>query len=135
VKTQCDTAEVLARRLAGHPAIVAVPHPSLPEHPDHELCKRLMASGGGVVSFELADAQQAAAVADRLEVIVNAPSLGGTRSTLCWPAGVSHYALSEAQKADTGVSGGLLRLAVGIEPMETLWQDLSRALDPPQSDS
>ena len=129
VRAQCATAETLAHRLNAHPAVTAVHHPVLPDHPDHALCKSLMESGGGVVSFELSDARQAAAVADKLDLIVNAPSLGGTRSTLCWPAGVSHYALSDAEKAQTGVSGGLLRLAVGLEAVETLWSDLEGALD------
>jgi len=129
VDRQCANTELLAARLNEHPAVTATHHPCLPTHPDHALCKTMMKSGGAVVSFELPDGDSAAKVADALELIVNAPSLGGTRTTISWPAGVSHYALTPEEKASTGVAAGLLRLAVGIEDVDALWADLQQALD------
>lgn len=130
VKQQCATTEALAIRLDAHPQIVAVHHPCLPHHPDHALAKSLMPHAGAVVSFELPNGDAAARVADRLKHIANAPSLGGTQSTMSWPAGVSHYALSPQERAQTWLSGGLLRLAVGIEDEALIWDDLAQALQP-----
>lgn len=129
VVRQCETAETLARRLAEHPAVAHTHHPCLPGHPDHALAARLLRSGGAVLSFELAGGYEAAArVADRLRVFAQGPSLGGVRSLVSWPAGVSHRAMSEDERRAAGVSGGLLRLAVGIEAVETLWDDLEQGL-------
>ena len=128
VLQQNATTLTLAQRLADHAAVYAVHHPGLADHPDHELAGRLMAGAGGVVSFEVADATEARRVADALRRFERAPSLGGVRSLVTWPAGVSHGGLSEADRAATGVSQGLLRLAVGVEPVELLWDDLQAAL-------
>ncbi|MEZ4268860.1 MAG: PLP-dependent transferase [Myxococcota bacterium] len=130
VVRQCETAETLAQRLAEHPAVAKTHHPCLPDHPDFSLAKELLRSGGAVLSFEMAGGYDAAAkVADQLEIFAQGPSLGGVRSLVSWPAGVSHRAMSEAERQAAGVSGGLLRLAVGVEPLESLWNDLRQALE------
>ncbi len=131
VLRQCETTEALARRLAEHPAVAKTHHPCLPSHPDFALAKRLLRSGGAVLSFEVAGGYEAAArVADRLRVFAQGPSLGGVRSLVSWPAGVSHRAMSEDERQAAGVSGGLLRLVVGVESVESLWADLEQALAP-----
>lgn len=129
VSRQNETAVELARRLDAHPAVRRVHHPALASHPDHALAKELLAGVGGVFSFELAGGAEAAArVADGLEIFANAPSLGGVRSVVSWPAGVSHVGLSEEDRARTGIGEGLVRLALGIEPVDALWADLKRVL-------
>ncbi len=129
VLRQSETCAELARRLAGHPAVARVHHPGLPGHPDHARAARLLAGAGGVLSFEVAAGDEAAArVANALERFHRAPSLGGTRSLVSWPAGVSHIGLTADERARSGVSGRLLRLAFGLEPVEPLWADLEQAL-------
>ncbi len=128
LERQCDSAEILARRLAEHPAVARVHHPSLPDHPDHAKLGSWIARGGAVLSFEVASRPRAEAIADGLERFQRAPSLGGVRSLVSWPAGASHVGLSVEERAESGVAPGLLRLAVGVEPVEELWTDLARVL-------
>ena len=131
VRRQNDTALTLARRLAEHDAVERVHHPGLPDHPDHALAAALLEGAGGVLSFEVQGGAAAAGrVADRLQAWALAPSLGGVRSLVSLPAGVSHVGLSAEARAATGVADGLLRLAVGIEPVDALWADLAQALSP-----
>ena len=120
---------IVAERLASHARIEKVHYPSLPSHPDHALAHASMQGFGGVLSFEVQGGASAAAkVIDATEHIVRAASLGGVSSLLTWPAGVTHVGLNDDERRDSGVAGGLLRLAVGIESVETIWKDLDQAL-------
>lgn len=128
VERQNATAADLAQRLEEHPAVEQVHYPTLPSHPDHAVATRLMSGFGGVVSFEVAPSR-AQAVSDRLQRFTHAPSLGGTCSLVSWPAGVSHLNVSPEERAKSGVSDGLLRLALGLENADELWSDLAQALE------
>ena len=130
VTQQSRSAALLASRLAEHPSVVAVHHPSRPDHPDHARAAAMFRDGlcGGVLSFEVADAAAAAAVIDRVQRFEIAASLGGVTSLITWPAGVTHVQLNPAERAEAGISDGLLRLAVGVEDAEGLWADLAGAL-------
>ena len=111
VRRQTETATELARRLAEHAAVSTVRYPGF----------------GGLVSFDVADADAARRVETSLRVITNATSLGGVDSVL----------ESRARWEGERVPPGLLRLSVGLEPVEDLWLDLEQALatlpDGPQS--
>ncbi|MDR2378419.1 MAG: PLP-dependent aspartate aminotransferase family protein [Bifidobacteriaceae bacterium] len=115
------SAAVLARRLESHPAVEKVIHPSLASHPGHALAKAQMSGFGGVISIELAGGAQAAdAVAAQTRTWAPATSLGGVESMLerrrRWPGEFSD------------VPDNLLRLSVGIENVDDLWEDLAQAL-------
>ena len=131
VRRQTESADRLAHRLVEHGAVSRVHYPTLADHPDFATAQRVLPDGaGGVLSFELAGGWDAAArVADGLSCFANAPSLGGVRSLVTWPAGVSHVGLSAAEREAAGVADGLLRLALGIEPLDVLWGDLRSVLD------
>ncbi|MDP6942852.1 MAG: aminotransferase class I/II-fold pyridoxal phosphate-dependent enzyme [Myxococcota bacterium] len=130
VERQNASAADLARRLSNHPRVERVHHPTLEAHPDHALSRRMMRGCGGVLSFEVAGgAPGAAAVANATGHIARAASLGGVSTLVTWPSGVTHVGLSPDERAASGVGPGLLRLAVGIEPVETLWEDLAQALE------
>jgi cystathionine beta-lyase/cystathionine gamma-synthase len=133
IERQSRSAALIARRLQEHPAVRAVHHPSLPDHPDHALALATFRGGlcGGVLSFELADSAAAAALIDRLERFEIAASLGGVASLVTWPAGVTHVQLDRAEREAAGIADGLLRLAIGIEDPEALWADLAAALPAP----
>jgi cystathionine gamma-synthase len=120
----CRGAQAVAGFLAGHPAIERVHYPGLPSHPGHALAARQMPRGaGGVLSFEVRGGRDAAlAVASRLQLFINATSLGGTESL------VEHRASIEGQRSPT--PGNLLRLAVGLEHPDDLIADLDQALSP-----
>ncbi len=119
-RSQASAAE-LARRLAAHPAVERVRHPSLPTDPGHALASVQMRGYGAILAIEVrGGAQGAERVAAATRLWVHATSLGGVESTLerrrRHPAEVS------------SVPEHLLRLSVGIEDVEDLWDDLDRAL-------
>ncbi|MDP6945961.1 MAG: aminotransferase class I/II-fold pyridoxal phosphate-dependent enzyme [Myxococcota bacterium] len=130
VSRQNASALALSERLRSHSAVARVHYPGLSDHPDHAVAARLFTGAGGVLSFEVrGDDRAAARVVNRVETIARAASLGGVSSLVTWPAGVTHAGLTDEERAASGLSPNLLRLAVGVEAVETLWQDLSRALE------
>jgi cystathionine gamma-synthase len=117
---QANAAE-LARRLSGHRAVSRVRYPGLPDDPGHELAARQMRGFGAMISFEVgAGAEAAEAVCSRTRLIANATSLGGVE-TLMERRG--RYA-----EERTHVPPNLIRLSVGCEHVDDLWDDLAVAL-------
>ena len=116
------SAATLAARLAEHPAVLQVRHPSLPGDPGHERATRLLDGYGSILGLRPRGGPQAAdALVEALELWVPATSLGGVESML-------ERRRRFATEA-TSVPEDLLRLSVGIEDVEDLWNDLARALD------
>ena len=122
VRAQSANALALAGWLAAHPRVARVHYPFLASHPQHALAARQMAGGGGVLSFEL-DGPPAVALkmATRTRVFKHATSLGGVESL------IEHRASTEGPNTKT--PGTLLRLAVGIEHLDDLRDDLAQALE------
>jgi cystathionine beta-lyase/cystathionine gamma-synthase len=129
VRQQNRGAEVVARFLSRHPAVVRVNYPGLERHPDHHRTRRLFDGFGGMLSFEI-DGGVAAAEAflSRLRLPVVAPSLGGVESLATRPAATSHACMTPAARRAMGVSDSLVRLSVGIEAPQDLIADLDQAL-------
>jgi cystathionine beta-lyase/cystathionine gamma-synthase len=129
MEKHCANALAVARFLAEHPAVERVHYPGLEDHPDHEIAKRQMRAFGGMVSFEVAGPpEHARAVAESVQVILLAESLGGVESLLAYPPLMSHATLSEAQRQTKGIPPTMLRLSVGIEDPDDLLEDLGQAL-------
>ncbi|PRQ05567.1 trans-sulfuration enzyme family protein [Enhygromyxa salina] len=124
---QVRSASLLAARLAEHPAVARVHHPSLA--PDAMRAAPL-SSAGAVLAFELVDPDLAAAdrLLARLRLCTHATSLGGIETLICLPARTSHASLDPQLRRSRGISDTLLRSSVGIEDPEDLWADLARAL-------
>ena len=123
-------AATLAGRLHGLPDVARVEHPNIPGRPDAHLADRDFPDGtAGVFSFEL-DGGEAAAAAfcDALRLWTIAVNLGDARSLVCHPATTTHSHLSDDQRRACGVGPGTVRLSVGLEDIEDLWQDIARAL-------
>jgi methionine-gamma-lyase len=145
-RQQCATAATLARRLADHPRVAVVHHPSLPHHPGHALATRQMHAYGALLSFELASASASASrggtgaeprdtalaagrrVLESVRTITHAVSLGDVRSLLVHPASTTHSTMPAETRAAANITDGLLRLSVGIESADDLWRDLESAL-------
>jgi cystathionine gamma-synthase len=118
----CRSALELSTRLAAHPAVTAVHYPGLVEHPQHAIASRQMRGGyGSLLSFELPDGPSAERVEDRLRLIRRATSLGSVESLIERRARVEPAGR---------VPEGLLRLSVGLEHVDDLWDDLQQALAP-----
>jgi cystathionine gamma-synthase len=109
----------LARRLDEHPAISRVRYPGLPADPGHRTAAAQMTGFGAVLAFEMADAPTADRLCGALRVIVHATSLGGVEST------IERRSKLPGQRH---VPPGLLRLSVGCEHIDDLWNDLNSAL-------
>jgi cystathionine gamma-synthase len=121
-----QNASALAPRLAQHPAVSRVRYPGLPTDPGHEIAARQMTGFGAVLAFEVQDAATADAVCAAVEVISSATSLGGVEST------IERRAKLPGQEH---VPDGLLRLSVGCEHVDDLWDDLAAALDSARRDA
>jgi methionine-gamma-lyase len=131
VRAQERGAQKLAEFLAGHRAVTRVLYPGLPSHPTHELAGRLLNGFGSMVSFELAGGDEAALrFVRRLELVIDAPSLGGVESLVSLPRFMSHAHISDAQRRAAGIGPGFVRFSVGIEDPDDLVNDLEQALDP-----
>lgn len=126
----CENALRVAERLSEHPAVLAVHYPGLPTHPDHELARSTLSGGfGSMVSFEVRGGDEGASTfIQSLEMIKFAASLGETCTTVSHPAKTSHRALTEGEREEAGIYGGLIRMSCGIESGEDIEGDLERAL-------
>jgi methionine-gamma-lyase len=105
-----------------------VSHPLLPDHPDHAVAKRQMPKGCCVFTLDLDSTSAAMGFLDRLKVFQRAVSLGGYESLACHPASTTHAALGEESRRQAGITPGLVRISVGVEPMQELLDDLMGAL-------
>jgi cystathionine gamma-synthase len=115
-----QNAQTLAERLEKHPLVTCVRYPGLPSHPTHATARRMLKGFGSIISFDVSDGAQAAdAVCNNVRLICHASSLGGVESTM------------ERRAAIPGqehLPPSLLRLSVGIEDVNDLWNDLDSAL-------
>ena len=120
----------LARWLQGHPAVSRVHYPGLPSHPQYELAKRQQRAAGAVLSFEVTGGKaEAWRVIDAAQLISHTANLGDVKTTIIHPASTTHGRISPQARAAAGITDGLVRLAVGLEAVEDLKQDLSRGLE------
>jgi cystathionine beta-lyase/cystathionine gamma-synthase len=133
MRQHCENGLAVAQWLGGHPRVERVHYPGLPDHPQHELAKRLFGQFGygGMVSFELAGAEQAQVFDffESLHLCLPATTLGDVCTLVLYPAHSSHRALSSQERARIGISDGLVRLSVGIEAVEDILGDLEQALE------
>lgn len=130
VKAHNENASTIARRLEEHARVEQVSYPGLPSHPEHALARRQMRGFGGMLSFVVRGAaREAASVVDALRLFSIAPSLGGVESLATQPVTTTHHGLTEEEREERGIVGGMIRLSVGLEDVEDLWADLEQALE------
>ena len=126
----CANASDIARRLEAHTKITSVTHPSLPSHPNYDIAQRTMPKGTGMLAFVVQGGDEAALRFMRgLELIFEATSLGGIESLIECPYNSSHMSIPEDVRHEAGIVSGFVRLSIGIEDVEDLWDDISSALD------
>jgi cystathionine beta-lyase/cystathionine gamma-synthase len=132
VERMMGTAARLAGFLAevrGGGKVQAIHYPGLPNHPDHALAKTQMRGFGSLLAFEVSGGLQGAMAAyDRFGVIARAVSLGGVETVASLPLHTSHAMATPEERRRAGIADGLVRLSVGLEPFETLQEDLAQAL-------
>lgn len=128
LETSERTAQTLAERLIDHPSISRVWYPGLKDFPAQKLHFSQATGAGAVLSFELNDESQVGQLLERVQLPIIAPSLGGVETILthCWS--MSHGAIPAEDKLRQGISKRVLRISVGLEDIEDLWEDLEQAL-------
>lgn len=123
-----ESSREILRYLQDQPLVRKIYHPSLPEHPGHEIAKKQQSGFGSMLSFEFAGSfEQLKYFVGQLSLFSLAESLGGVESLICHPASMTHRAMGEAALAEAGVSQQLLRLSVGLEDVSDLIADLDHA--------
>ena len=130
MQAQSARALVLAQWLEAQPAIERVYDPGLPSHPQHALAMAQQSgSGGAVVSF-IVKGERAGAfqVIDGTRICSITANLGDTKTTITHPASTSHGRLSEAQRQSAGITQGMIRVAVGLDDIEDIKNDLLQGL-------
>lgn len=129
MRAQSAAALELARWLEGHRAVSRVFYPGLPSHPQHELAARQQKAGGAVVSFEVKGGKEAAwRVIDSTRLLSITGNLGDVKSTITHPASTTHGRITPQARAAAGIGDGLVRVAVGLEAVSDLQEDLGRGL-------
>ena len=115
--------------LCAHPMVQDVAYPELPSHPDHALAQRLLPRGAGAVfSFNLKGSRtQGRAFIEALKVFSHLANVGDCRSLVIHPASTTHFRMSDAALAISGIGPGTIRLSIGLEASEDLIDDLKRA--------
>lgn len=125
----CANAAIIAQRLESHPKVERVYHTSLESHPDFAVAQRLLAKGSGMVAFVVKGGDDAALSFMRsLSIVYEATSLGGVESLIECPFNSSHSAVPADVRMAAGIVPGFVRLSIGIEDVEDLWDDMAQAL-------
>ena len=129
MKAQSAAALELARWLEGHRAVARVHYPGLESHPQHALAKRQQKGAGAVLSFEVKGGRTAAwRVIDSTKLVSITANLGDVKTTIVHPASTTHGRISPEARAAAGITDGLIRVAVGLEALDDLRDDLERGL-------
>lgn len=131
LRESCGAAADLADRMAGHPGVNHVVYPGRGDHPDARGAVDRVMPGphGGMLTLVLTGGdERALQVIRRLEVAVEATSLGGVETLASLPFNSSHFNMTPEQRIDAGILPGMLRLSVGLEGADALAGDLEQAL-------
>jgi O-succinylhomoserine sulfhydrylase len=125
-----DNAQAIAEFLQNHKEIKSVRYPGLPSHPDYDVIKKQMKSGGTTIGIEFAGSQKDAfKFMDALKVIDISNNLGDSKSLITHPASTTHRRLTPEVQLEMGITPSVLRLSVGLEHIDDLLKDLSQALN------
>ena len=129
MRAHCASAQLLADWLQAQPGISRVYYPGLVSHPQHELATRQQSGFGGIVAFDLKGGKEAAwKLIDATRICSITANLGDTKTTITHPATTTHGRLTPEQREESGLSDGLVRVAVGLESIDDLRADLARGL-------
>jgi cystathionine gamma-lyase len=123
------SARVIAQRLEEHREIERVIYPGLKSHPQHALASRQMSGFGGMITFVVKGGiEKARRVVEGTKIFALAESLGGVESLIEHPAIMTHASVPPENRQKLGIADGLIRISVGVEALDDLWEDLQIAL-------
>ncbi len=129
VQRQTENAATVADVLAKHPKVPRLIYPGRPDHPQAAVVKKQMKGGSNLIAFEVDGGKPAAfRFQDALRLVRISNNLGDAKSLITHPATTTHSRLTLAQRAELGVSEGLVRLSVGLEHQDDIIEDVLAAL-------
>ena len=129
VMRQCESAARLADRIGDHPKVRRVLYPGRADHPQAEIAARQMTAGGTILAFDLGSREAAFAFLNALQIVDISNNLADAKSLAVHPSTTTHRATPEADRLAIGLTEGCVRLSVGLESLDDLARDVSRALD------
>ncbi|MCD7957666.1 MAG: O-acetylhomoserine aminocarboxypropyltransferase/cysteine synthase [Lachnospiraceae bacterium] len=123
-----ENTKKIVEYLAAHPQVEKVNHPSLPDHPDHELYQKYFPNGGAsIFTFEIKGGQEEAwKFIDSLEIFSLLANVADVKSLVIHPATTTHSQLSEEELLDQGIRPNTIRLSIGTEHVDDLIADLEK---------
>jgi O-succinylhomoserine sulfhydrylase len=129
MERHCRNAMEIALALEGSPDLEWIKYPFLPSHAQYEVAKKQMTGGGGIVCFEVKGGlDRGVRFLDALRMLSLTANLGDTRSIATHPASTTHAKLTEAERLETGITPGLIRISVGLEHPDDILADILQAL-------
>lgn len=128
VKEQTRNAKLLAKMLNENDNIITVYYPGLSSHPSHDIAKSQMNDFGAMMSFDLKENVDVYTFLKSLEIIKPGMSLAGVETTVNFPIKTSHGLLTQKERDNQGIGDKLIRLSVGIEDYQDLYDDLDNAI-------
>ena len=130
VERSQENAEKLALKIKSHPKIAWVNYPGLEDHPQHVLAREQMRGFGSLICFGLKGGFEAGRkMINSVRLCTLAVSLGGIETLIQHPASMTHAGVSSEERQKAGITEDLIRLSVGCEAWEDLWEDLEQALN------
>ncbi|MGA9287359.1 MAG: methionine gamma-lyase [Anaerobacillus sp.] len=126
----CSNARSIVEKLTDHPSIKNVMYPGIETSPSYSIAMKQMKSPGGLISFELnGGKQEAQQFMNQLKMVKIAVSLGDAETLIQHPATMTHAVVPEEERKRMGISESLIRLSVGLEAWEDIWEDILQALE------
>jgi methionine-gamma-lyase len=130
MERHCQNAQAIAEMLEAHPAVDQVFFPGLKNDPWHSIASRQMDDFGGMIALELNGGYDAGVrMLNKLKLVKLAVSLGDAESLIQHPASMTHSAYTLEERAEHGISEGLVRISAGLEAIEDIIADLQQALE------
>ncbi len=128
LERHAENTKKVVEYLSNHPKVAKVNHPSLPDHPQHELYKKYFPNGGGsIFTFEIKGGKDAAfRFIDSLEIFSLLANVADVKSLVIHPASTTHSQLSDTELADQGITPGTIRLSIGTEHIDDIIADLEK---------
>jgi len=130
MQRHCENAMKVAQALENHSKISLVKYPFLQSHPQYEIAKKQMKSGGGIVCFEIKGGLESGKkFLNALQMLSMTANLGDAKSIASHPASTTHSKLSEEERLAVGITPGLIRISVGLEFVDDIINDIKQALE------
>ena len=131
VERHAENTKKVVEYLSKHPLVEKVNHPSLPDHPDHELYKKYFPNGGGsIFTFDIKGGREEAwKFIDNLKIFSLLANVADVKSLVIHPASTTHSQLSDAELADQGIGQNTIRLSIGTENVDDIIDDLEGGFD------